>query len=336
MKKVKEKKIPFELQEGLYIDNHYRNYQMMYANSNQRNWKYNCTYQLLPDRVSGHHQILHLSNMQVSYARREGGIMQDVRVPSGTISLAIVEELSDKICFYRTKLKAGDIIFYDGNRSYNLLTNDTVKLRIVTIRNSVLGSLLPLLKNALHKTIKDTNKILSKTLKEILEEFSGKIKKEKKDFLNAEEKILEVIKELLDEQTPKLHKLTKGEEISLVIREQIYNHIDRKIEIKSLSKEYNISEKTLQNSFKSLFGFTPNKFVRNMKLNHVYYNLRYANEKKETIQKIASKWGFTHMGHFSNFYTQLFGENPSRTLLAGFEDVNTLSDACVKREEELV
>ena len=336
MNKTKESYRPLELQEGFYLDNYYENHQMMYTNSESRNWKYQCTYQLLPDRVAGHHQVLHLSNMQVSYARREGGIMQDVNIPTDTISLASIEEAGDKICFHRTKIKTGDIIFYDGSRSYNLLTNNTVKFRIVTIKKSFLGPLLPLLEDALHKTIHDTDKLLSRTLKEVWETFTTTTKRDEIDFVNAEAKILEVIKELLNDQTPKLHKLTKGEEVCLKIREDVYNHIDAKVEIKSLSREYNISQRTMQVSFRSLFGLTPNKFLRQMKLNHVYHNLRYKNDKKESVMKIAHKWGFTHMGHFTTYYKKLFGETPSQTLLAGLKEEEILANSCVIREEELL
>ena len=325
---------PLELQEGFYLDNYYENYQMMYTNAESRNWKYNCTYQLLPDRVAGHHQILHLSNMQVSYSRREGGIMQDIHLATDTISMATIEDVGDKMCFYRTKLKAGDIIFWDGSRSYNLLTNDTVKFRIVTIKKDRLGSLLPLLENAIHNTIRDTNKVLSTTLKEVWEEFTSEIQKEKKDFLNAEEKILKVIKELLSTQIPKVQKLTVGEKVCLKICEDIYKYIDAKVNIKSLSKEYNISEKTMQTSFKSLYGVTPSKFIRQMKLNHVYHSLKYKNDKKESVIKIAHKWGFTHMGHFSSYYKKLFEETPTQTYIAGLNEEEILTNSCVIRKDK--
>jgi len=334
MKKPEEEYRPLELQEGFYLDNHYENYQMMYTNAGSRNWKYNCTYQLLPDRVAGHHQVLHLSNMQVAYSRREGGIMQDIHLATDTISIASIEETGDKMCFHHTKLKAGDIIFWDGSRSYNLLTNDTVKFRMVAIKKDSLGSLLPLLEDAIHKTIKDSDKILSRTLKEVWEEFTNETQKGKTDFLNAEDKILKVIKELLNIQTPNIQKLTEGENICLKIREDIYKHIDTKVNIKSLSKEYDISEKTMQTSFKSLFGVTPSKFIRQMKLNHVYHNLRYKNNKKESVMKIAHKWGFTHMGHFSSYYKKLFGETPSQTLQSGLKEEKILTNSCVLREEE--
>ncbi len=326
---------PLELREGFFLDKYYENYQMMDSNATSSNWKYNCTYQLLPNAIAGHHQILHLTNMQVAYSRREGGMMQDIHLADDTISIAVMEDCVDKVCFYRTKLKSGDIIFFDGGRSFNLLTNNTMQFRIMTVKKSALGSLLPILTSALHKTIKDSDNLLSKTLKETWECFSSGISKDKKDFHDAQIKIFQVLQKLLKEQTPTLQKLTKGEETALKIRKQVYNHMDAKINIQSLSKQHNITEKTMQNSFKSLFGFTPNKFLRHMKLNLVYHDLKHSNPNKSTVQKIANRWGFLHMGHFSGYYTKLFGINPSQTLLAGFKKESQITNSCVNRQEEI-
>ena len=336
MKKDMDDYKPLELQEGFFLDKYYENYQMMDSNANSSNWKYNCTYQLLPNAIAGHHQILHLTNMQVAYSRREGGMMQDIHLTDDTISIAVMEDCADKVCFYRTKLKSGDIIFFDGGHSFNLLTNNTMQFRIMTVKKSALGSLLPILMKALHKTIRDSNNILSQTLKKTWEYFTDDTLRDKEDFYNAETEIYQVLKKLLSEQTPAMQKLTKGEETALNIREQVYNHMDAKVNIKSLSSQHNITEKTMQNSFKSLFGFTPNKFLRHMKLNLVDHDLKQSNPKKESVQKIANRWGFMHMGHFSGYYTKLFGENPSQTLFAGFKKENQITNSCVNRQDEII
>jgi AraC family ethanolamine operon transcriptional activator len=155
------------------------------------------------------------------------------------------------------------------------------------------------------------------------------------DFDIMEEEILTLIKSLINAQTPIVSKLTKGEEKSLLIRDQVYRHMDGKINIASLAEQHNISEKTLQNSFKSLFGFTPNLFLRQMKLNLVHYELKVNNAHDITVSGVARKWGFTHMGRFSHYYTQLFGENPSETLKKTKELHNGITTRCVVRQEEL-
>jgi len=310
---------------------------MMNENALSSNWKYHCTYQLLPNAISGHHQILHLSNMQLAYSKREGGMMQDIHLASDTISIAVMENCVEKVCFHRTKLKTNDIIFFDGSRSFNLITNNTMQFRVITIKKEYLDSSSSLLNDdILHKTIKDTNQVLSKTLKEIWNTFSTEAPREKEDFQNAEIKIINILTTLLKMQIPKSQKLTKGEETALVIREQVYNHMDGKIDIKSLSAQHNISEKTMQNSFKSLFGFTPKSFLRHLKLNLAYHDLKHSNPQDYSVQKIANRWGFMHMGNFANYYTRLFKENPSQTLLNGFQLDSIITTSCVIRKEEII
>jgi transcriptional regulator GlxA family with amidase domain len=51
-----------------------------------------------------------------------------------------------------------------------------------------------------------------------------------------------------------------------------------------------------------------------------------ADPETTTVVSVANKWGFTHMGHFSGYYTRLFGENPSVTLQRGFEKSDGNSD----------
>ena len=111
--------------------------------------------------------------------------------------------------------------------------------------------------------------------------------------------------------------------------------MDNKISISSLAKQHQISEQTLQTNFKSLFGFTPKYFFKQLKLNHVHCDLRFSNNKNDTVSKIANKWGFTHMGMFSKYYTQLFNENPSQTLLNSNKLHNTIKDNCSVRQEEV-
>ena len=323
---------PLILRAGFFIDNHYKNYNSM--QSSARNWEYRCTYQLIPSAVSGHHQILHLENIQVAYSKREGGIMQDIQMPSDAIAMAVIEECIDKACFYRTKLKTGNIIFFDGSVANNLITNNMMQFRILTVKKSSMDKVLvsKLLK-VLNHTIQDTDWLLSNTLKDTWNEFTSS--NGEKDFKKAQERIINVISKLLSEQTPLVSKLTKGEEIALVIRKQLYDHMDMKVTVNSLAKQHNVSEKTLQNSFKSLFGFTPNHFLRQLKLNLVHYDLKNATVKDMTVLKIATKWGFFHMGHFSNYYTKLFGENPSKTLSRNTVEDRKISDSCVTRQEEL-
>jgi len=111
--------------------------------------------------------------------------------------------------------------------------------------------------------------------------------------------------------------------------------MDGKISISSLAEQYDVSEQTLQNSFKSLFGFTPKYFFRSLKLNLINQELKKSDLEQTTVSKIALKWGFVHMGRFSAYYTELFGEYPSQTLKTPCCQEENLDEACVSRQEEM-
>lgn len=335
MKLKKYNPPPLVLNEGLFIDLHYDGYEEMQSIAD--NHTHLCTYQLLPNALKGNHQVLQLHSMQINFVERPGGMMNNSGSPKDCITFAVLEECADKACFHRMKPQAGDIVFYDDLYPYNFMTKGAFKLYAVNMQKEKLGDLLPYVTQALNHVIKDTDAVMSKTLRSILKLFTDQNddKKDKNAIKEVEEKIKNVLMKMLREQTPILPQLTKGEDTVLDIRDQIQGHMDGKINIKSLAKEHHISEKTLQNSFKSLFGFTPVHFLRQLKLNFVYRDLIKSDPEQSTVTKIAHKWGFTHMGHFSNHYTELFGENPSLTLRGTYQRDTALTDSCAVRQEDI-
>ena len=326
---------PLTLTEGYFSDKQYNGYEMMSESIN--NWKQLCPYQLRPNGLSGRHQVLQLHSMQIAYAQRNGGTMHNTGSAKECLTIGVVEACAGKACLGNIKLQVGDILFFDDSRPHNFITSDTIQFIIVTIHKSNLGSRLSKLSKALDLCIKDTDTRFSTTLHEIWKRFteSSHEKKNTQSYKDAEEEILEVIMELLSEQTPSKPKLTEGEKIALSIRDQVFHHMDGNISIGSLAKQYKVSEQTLQNSFKSLFGFTPKLFLRQLKLNIVCQELHKSDLEQNTVSKVALKWGFKHMGRFSAYYAELFGENPSLTLKNSQADKKGLKAACVSRQEEM-
>ena len=263
--------------------------------------------------------------------------MHNIGSPKECFTIGVAEACAGKVCFGHLKLQTGDILFWDDSYPHNFVTNDAVQFTIVTIRKSDLGSRLPKLSKAIDHLIHDTDARFATTLREIWKRFteSSHEKKNTQSYQEAEEEILSVVMELLSEQIPAKPKLTEGEKIALSIRDQVFHHMDGNISISSLAKQYKVSEQTLQNSFKSLFGFTPNLFLRLLKLNIVRQELQKSDPGQSTVSKIAFKWGFSHMGQFSAYYTELFGENPSLTLKNTQSDEKGLEEACVSRQEEI-
>jgi len=309
----------------------FNNYKEMAQSA--KNWDLLCTYQLLPHALEGEHHVIELPSIQLSYSERSGGFMHDAMSPKGAISVAVIQECKDKACFDRMKLHKGDILFFDDSQTFNFMSNDHVKVAIISIPRTLKNVQKLQLPSALGYFIVDQNMHLSHLLDSVLNASStNDIVKNPQEVENT---IFSTLTSLLENQTLQKPKLTEGEKIALVIRDQVYKHMDGKINIASLSEQHQVSQQTLQNSFKSLFGFTPQRFLRLLKLNLVHHNLREASTEKDSVSKVALKWGFMHMGRFSRYYTELFGENPSVTLKTYYFKENSMTSECTMRKEEI-
>ncbi len=328
--KIDEAK-PLVLKEGYMSDQHYDDYSDM--TKSFINWKHQCTYKLSRDGLSGHHQILQLQNMQIAYAKRIGGVMHKSISAKDCFTVAVVKSLQDKICFGNLKLKVNDILFFDDSHSNIFIANDDIEFIAINIQKKSLGFEGDLLREALDCSVPDTSISFATMLRDIWKECRESDKKI--DYLQIEKKILSYIVEILTQETPRQPKLTKGEKIALSIRDKVFHHMDAKIDIKSLANEYDVSEQTLQNSFKSLFGFTPQYFLRLLKLNNVRQELKTSDYHEAKVSKIANRWGFAHMGRFSAYYKELFGENPSETLKNAQINAKYIATDCVTRKEEV-
>lgn len=329
---LKLKAPPLTLQAGYFVEQKYQTYNEM-AESSTENWEYRCTYELRPKALTGTHQILSLENMLISLGKRPGGMMHDVRSAQNSITLAVLVYIEDKATFDKMKLDTGDIMIFDDSNAYNYMSNKKVELAVVTIRREAFGDMLALFEAACLHKLMDAEGKLGALLKETWRVFTAT--EPSKDFKGAEEQILHLLHILITEQEAQAPILSKGEETAYDIRKQVYVHMDGNLKVSDLAKQYHISERGLQNSFRSLFGFTPKVFMRQLKLNLVHHELSHNVSEGKTVMRVAHKWGFTHMGRFSQYYTELFEENPSVTLKRSFEHTKAFTGQCVERQEEI-
>jgi len=84
------------------------------------------------------------------------------------------------------------------------------------------------------------------------------------------------------------------------------------IKVANLARELNISIRTLQYSFKDIYGITPKRFLNIRRLNVARQMILRNQELTVTDHAINS--GYWHMSQFAADYKALFGESPSDTL----------------------
>ncbi len=326
---------PFTIIPGFFADYSYDSFKML-VEKGPENWKQGCPYQLEPAGLSGQYQVVQLCSMQIGYGERKGAAMYNVASAKDSLSIALIVTCKGKACFDRMKFREGDILFFDDSHSHNWITDGSVEHAVITIQKSALPPELSNVSKLIDHFILDTDARLLTILYKIKKHFTDDtIKKNIKSYQKMEGEILAVLLGILSEQTPAIPKLTAGEKTALDIRDQVFGHMDGRFNIASLAEQHQISEQTLQSSFKSLFGFTPKHFLRLLKLNLVHQDLLTNNPDETTVMQVAYKWGFMHMGRFSGYYTELFGENPSQTLKAPCCQEENMEKVCVDRQEEM-
>jgi AraC family transcriptional regulator, ethanolamine operon transcriptional activator len=85
-------------------------------------------------------------------------------------------------------------------------------------------------------------------------------------------------------------------------------------DLKALAAAVGATERSLQMHFHDAYGITPGHWARTLALHRVRDRLRKTDARKFTVEGMAQECGFRHMGRFSAYYKELFGEFPSMTL----------------------
>lgn len=81
-----------------------------------------------------------------------------------------------------------------------------------------------------------------------------------------------------------------------------------------LAEQVHLSVRALQLAFRRDTGDTPMRYLRRIRLTRVRATLLGGDPSDLTVTEVASRWGFTHLGHFAAAYRSQFGESPSETL----------------------
>jgi AraC-like DNA-binding protein len=81
-----------------------------------------------------------------------------------------------------------------------------------------------------------------------------------------------------------------------------------------LARAVHMSVRSLQEGFSRDYDVPPMAYLRQVRLRQVRAVLVDATPNATTVQSVATRLGFLHLGRFSANYRHAFGENPSETL----------------------
>ena len=97
------------------------------------------------------------------------------------------------------------------------------------------------------------------------------------------------------------------------VKQHVDLNWDQPLNITDLAAAAGVNARTLFKHFKQDCGFTPQEYIKRVRLNHARAMLQMA-DKSTTVLGIALKCCFQNQGHFARDYRLAFGERPSDTL----------------------
>ena len=289
-------------QPGLIVNQEFYDYSALKESA--KNWLILLKYRFDTGEFYGRHDGVQLHNLQFGHSERHEGSMFKGLSPKDCLTIAILQKNSGRVCVNCLKMELDDIVIIDDSRPYHFVSSHSTLLALVSIRKSLVEKEMPWLMDGINKKFIDTNSIFSNTIekewKRILKEPT--LLDNLHEIHNLEKKITQAIKDSLHGQTGYITSLTKGEIKAFEVKDFLLGSLHENISIQSISDQFNVSDRTLSNSFKSLFGMTPKHFIKLLKLNHTHEDLQLADPKTTNVTNIAMKWGFSHLGRFSNEY----------------------------------
>lgn len=92
-------------------------------------------------------------------------------------------------------------------------------------------------------------------------------------------------------------------------------HLADPISVRDICAAIRVCPRTLSYAFSGVLGVSPKAYLLATRLNRAFRDLADT-RSNASIESVASRWGFSHMGRFAHYYRSAFGERPSDTYRA--------------------
>lgn len=269
-----------------------------------KDWSYHYIFRFGTQPFNGRYDICQNKVFQIANCVYSDGLMYSGHSPKDTITLSVVMEKDGSLTANKKILNSSEILVLDDSTEFEITFSHSVSKGVVSLRKDFVNTHFPYLTDMVNKVYDDQNHTLQNLVLQIREMTES-------TECDIQSKIIESIKSLsLEKQNEISKKLSKKEVLIFNVRDHIIKNIEENITIEALALDFNMSEKTLQTSFKKIFGYTPKKFIKLLKLNLAYRDI-VENDGSKTISDIAMKYGFGNFGLFSAEYKDMYGFLPS-------------------------
>lgn len=88
------------------------------------------------------------------------------------------------------------------------------------------------------------------------------------------------------------------------------------LSVTDVCRQIDLPEQVVRQAFINTVGRGPGSWMRDQRLNGARRDL-LDRDNRASVSEVAVRWGFWHLGRFSRYYSDLFGELPSQTATRG-------------------
>ncbi|GMA28711.1 helix-turn-helix transcriptional regulator [Arenivirga flava] len=88
----------------------------------------------------------------------------------------------------------------------------------------------------------------------------------------------------------------------------------RPLTIEQIAVACALTPRGLQDAYRRLFGITPLQHLRRIRLDRARDDFQAPIGADRTVHEVARRWQMMHLGRFSGYYADRFGEQPSDTI----------------------
>ncbi len=264
---------------------------------------------------------VHTPNIQLGYTNYSHGVMRKGDLPKGTILLGFVLGKESTV-FENSPLSVNELIFLDDGEDMDILSHTKSEMFVVVIEKELFyNAFYNYFEISVQESLKERRLIVkADDLAYFVQGLSDWL-----SYLKSELFQLTLLKEYNTIETDIINHILSCVELEDVpkkrskfqvkkIRDLLHDNISNRVTIEQLIEEVDIRGRQFHGAFKSNYGFTPKKYLQNLRLNAVRKELLLADPENTKISDIAFKYDFIHMSHFGETYKKMFGQMPSETL----------------------
>ncbi len=265
---------------------------------------------------------LHTRKIQVGRILRSLGTRLEGEVPRGTVTMAVALNPESQMQFRGRRVGSLDLILQEDTSSLDFSFLGGVELLTVAVSRDELDrralalwgkpfpcesrfGVLPFLGEAGRQAA--CLQIAAVLAEALLTPGLFAADRPGRRFENA---ILEALFENLADRSNVLGRMDRHRAAHQAV-EFLHSHRREELAMTDICEAVGANRRTLHLAFLELYGVPPMKYLRALKLCGARRDLAKSPDSGRRVTDVAMAWGFNHLGRFSAYYREFFGELPS-------------------------